>query len=414
MDATPKKTLDPESNNSLHIVFAIDSYNDGNGGTIATKRLIGELRKRGHKVSIISAIHEDPSDPNFYQIPGFVLPGTEASQENMKFLFGRNDKKVYEKAMKDADIVQVQFPFLMAKGAVKAAKRLGKPVVGAFHVQPQNIMAAMAKTSKLLEWTLWFFFKFFLFKRVDTITCPSQFAADLLKSEGIKAKMFPISNGIPIEYVAGEYERPEWFGDNLVLLNIGRHAYEKRQLLLIEGVKRSKYASHIQLILAGRGERTEELKVKAKELPLEPFIGYISFEDKLRYLNTADLFLHGSIVELESLSCLEAIGCGLPCLVSDSEYSAAPQFALDDRFLFTSDDPDHLAERLDYWYEHRDELRSDTLKKKVLEEATVYRFDKAVDDYEEFINRVVNPPDIKSIQAVPVKKLHADKKAIRS
>jgi len=414
MDTTPEKTLNTESNNGLHIVFAIDSYNDANGGTIATKRLVDELRKRGHKVSIITAIHEDPSDPDFYQVPGFVLPGTEASLENMKFLFGRNDKKVYKEAMKDADVVQVQFPFLMAKGAVKAAKRLGKPVVGAFHVQPQNIMAAMAKTSKRLEWILWFFFKYFLFKRVDIITCPSRFAASLLESERINASKFPISNGIPVEYAPGNYERPEWFGDKLVLLNIGRHAYEKRQLLLMEGVRRSMYAANIQLILAGRGERTEELKVKAKELPLEPFIGYISFEDKLRYLNTADLFLHGSIVELESLSCLEAIGCGLPCLVSDSKYSAAPQFALDDRFLFTSDDPGHLAERLDYWYEHRDELRSDILKEKVLEEATVYRFDKAVDDYEEFIHRVVNPPDVKSMPAVPVKKLHADKKAIRS
>jgi len=414
MDTTPKKTVNTESNNGLHIVFAIDSYNDANGGTIATKRLVDELRKRGHKVTIITAIHEDPSDPDFYQVPGFVLPGTEASLENMKFLFGRNDKKVYKEAMKDADVVQVQFPFLMAKGAVKAAKRLGKPVVGAFHVQPQNIMAAMAKTSKRLEWILWFFFKYFLFKRVDIITCPSRFAASLLESERINASKFPISNGIPVEYAPGNYERPEWFGDKLVLLNIGRHAYEKRQLLLMEGVRRSMYAANIQLILAGRGERTEELKVKAKELPLEPFIGYISFEDKLRYLNTADLFLHGSIVELESLSCLEAIGCGLPCLVSDSKYSAAPQFALDDRFLFTSDDPGHLAERLDYWYEHRDELRSDILKEKVLEEATVYRFDKAVDDYEEFIHRVVNPPDVKSMPAVPVKKLHADKKAIRS
>ncbi|MFH1295800.1 MAG: glycosyltransferase [Bacteroidota bacterium] len=125
--------------------------NEGNGGTVATKRLVKELRKRGHKVSIVTAIHEDPSDPDFYQVAGFVLPGNEASLENMKFLFGRNDKKVYEKAMKDADIVQIQFPFLMARGAVKTAKRLGKPVVGAFHVQPQNVMAAMGKTSKLLE-----------------------------------------------------------------------------------------------------------------------------------------------------------------------------------------------------------------------------------------------------------------------
>ena len=398
----------------MKIVFVIDSYNDANGGTIATKRLVDELRNRGHKVTIVTAIHEDPADPDFYQVPGFVLPGTEASLENMKFLFGRNDKKVYQKAMKDADIVQVQFPFLMAKGAVKAAKRMGKPVVGAFHVQPQNIMAAMGKTSKRIEWTIWFFFKYFLFRRVNTITCPSQFAADLLESEGINADMFPISNGIPVEYMPGEYERPEWFGDNLVLLNVGRHAYEKRQLLLMEGVRRSKYAANIKLILAGRGERTGEMKEKAKELPLEPFIGYISFEDKLRFMNTADLFLHGSIVELESLSCLEAIGCGLPCLVSDSDYSAAPQFALDDRFLFTSDDPDHLAERLDYWYEHRAELRSADMKKKVLDEATQYRFDKAVDDYETFIRNVVAPPAVKRIPGVAPRKATTLKKAKRS
>ncbi len=398
----------------MNIVFVIDSYNDGNGGCIATKRLVGELRKRGHKINIVTAIHEDPSDPDFYQVPGFVLPGTEASLENMKFLFGRNDKKVYKQAMKDADLVQVQFPFLMAKGAVKVAKLLRKPVVGAFHVQPQNIMAAMAKTSKLLEWIIWSSFKYFLFNRVDIITCPSVFAADLLKLHGVEADMFPISNGIPVEYKPGEYERPDEFGDKLVLLNIGRHAYEKRQMLLIEGVKRSRYADKILLILAGKGERTEEIKNKAKELPVEPFIEYISMEDKLRYLNTADLFLHGSIVELESLSCLEAIGCGLPCLVSDSNYSAAPQFALDERFLFTSDDPDNLAEKLDYWYEHRDELRSPAMKKKVLTEATQYRFDKAVDDYEAFISKVLTPPSIKRMAHPASKAPMRYKKAKRS
>ncbi len=47
----------------MKIVFAIDSYNDANGGTIATKRLVDELKKRGHEVSIISAIHENPFRP---------------------------------------------------------------------------------------------------------------------------------------------------------------------------------------------------------------------------------------------------------------------------------------------------------------------------------------------------------------
>ncbi len=385
----------------MHIVIAIDSYNDANGGTIATKRLVEELRKRGNKVSIVSAIHEDPLDPDFYKIPGFVLPGAEASQENMKFLFGRNDHKVFKKAMKDADIVQVQFPFLMAKGAVKAAKSLGKPVVGAFHVQPQNIMAAVGKTSKLLERLLWFSFKYFLFNRVDTIISPSKFAAELLVSEGVKANHKVISNGIPKEYVHKHYERPDWFGDNLVLINIGRHADEKRQSLLIEGVKRSKYKEKIQLILAGRGERTEELKAKGKELPIEPLIEYISDEDKLKYLNTADLYVHASIVELESLSTSEAIGCGLPCLISDSRYSAASQFALDKRFLFEEDNPDDFAEKIDYWYEHREELRSSEMKKKVLADADWYRFDRAVNEYEAFIGEIVNPGKSQNIALEP-------------
>jgi 1,2-diacylglycerol 3-alpha-glucosyltransferase len=372
----------------MHIVIVIDSYNDSNGGTITTKRLVNELRRRGHRVSIITSIHEDPNDPDFHPVRGFVLPGTEASQESMKFLFGRNDRKVFRKVMKDADVVQIQFPFLMARGAAVSAKRLGKPVVGAFHVQPQNILAAMGKTSRLLENILWASFKYLLFKRVPVIAAPSQFASDLLKSKGVKAKTVTISNGIPPEYFHDHCVRPEWFGNKLVLLNIGRHAYEKRQLLLIEALKRSKHAENIQLILAGRGERTAEMEMQAEGLPLKPVIRYITNEEKFLFLNTADLFVHGSIVELESLSCLEAIGCGLPCLVSDSKYSAASQFALDEKFLFRSDDPDDLARKLDYWYEHREELRDPLLKSKVLEEAGKYRFEKAVDSYESFLREV--------------------------
>jgi len=61
------------------------SYNNANGGTIATKRMVEELRKRGHEIRIVSAIHEDPSDSYFYKISGYVLPDAEASQENSSF-----------------------------------------------------------------------------------------------------------------------------------------------------------------------------------------------------------------------------------------------------------------------------------------------------------------------------------------
>ena len=384
------------------ITVAIDSYNEANGGTIATMRIVEGLKEKGHEVRILSAIHRDPSDPYFYKIPGFVLPGAEGAQESMVFLFGKYDKKTFEKAIRGADVVMVQFPFLMAKGVVKTAKKLGVPVVGSFHVQPQNIMVALGKTSKLLEKIIWLAFKHFLFKRVDTIISPSRFAAGLLDSQGVKARHKVISNGIPAEYVPGDHIRPEWFGDRMVLVSVGRHAGEKRQRLLIEGVKRSKYKEHIQLILAGKGEDTEELKLLGSTLPVKPYIEYISDEDKLRFLNTADMYVHGSIVELESLSTAEAVGCGLPCLISDSRHSAASQFALDERFIFRSDDPDDLARRIDYWYEHLEELRSTEMKKKILAMAEEYRFERTINEYDTFLAEVAGKGIAQESRETPV------------
>ncbi len=199
----------------------------------------------------------------------------------------------------------------------------------------------------------------------------------MLWKHGCDSALRVVSNGIPQEYVAGSHERPDFYGDNLVLMNVGRHALEKRQSLLIDGVKRSKYADKITLMLCGTGEMTDELVRLGDELPNKPLIRYVSNEEKLQYLNTADMYVHGSIVELESLSCLEAIGCGLPCLIGDSSYSAAPQFALDDRFMFRKDDAGDLAGKIDYWYEHRDELRAS--RAKVLEMAEKYRFERCLD-----------------------------------
>ncbi|MDC7124412.1 MAG: glycosyltransferase [Spirochaetales bacterium] len=367
----------------MKIVIVIDSWNEGNGAIVATKRMVSELEKRGHKITVVTT---GKYDGDFYTVPGFYLPGVEESMQNMGFLFGKGIKKTYKQAFKDADIVQIQFPFFMAKNAVNVAKKMGIPVLGACHIQPQNVISAMGKENKLMEAALSALFNFCLFKQVPDIHCPSQFAADLIFNHGSRANFHIISNGIPEMYRPSNFERPDWFGDKFVIVNIGRHAFEKRQHLLVEGVKRSKYKDNIQLLLCGKGENSEMLRNISKDLPIKPLIEYVSDEDKLKYLNTADLYLHSSIIELESLSCLEAIGCGLPCLISDAPYSAAPQFALDERFLFEKDNADQLAEKIDYWYEHRKELPE--IKKKVLAEAENYRFRKCIDQMEELYIKI--------------------------
>ncbi len=131
-----------------------------------------------------------------------------------------------------------------------------------------------------------------------------------------------------------------------------------------------------------------ELKKASADLPVPPQIRYISEEEKLLYLNTADMYLHSSLIELESLSCLEAIGCGLPCLIGNSPNSAASQFAADERLIFEMDDADDMAAKIDYWYEHRDELKN--AKKDILEMADRYRMERAVSGMEQLYIDVIN------------------------
>lgn len=366
----------------MNIVFVIDTYNESGGGSVATKRLVDELKKRGHNIKIIAAIHENQNDPNFFEVPRFVMPLGREIQTFMKFYFGKNKKSVFLKAMKGADIVQVQYPFLLAKGATKMAKKLKIPVIGAFHIQPQNILLGINNTSKSLEKFIWWLFKYFLFNRVETIIAPSYLATELLKANGVKSQIISISNGITNEYVKSNFEKPSQFNNHFVILSVGRHANEKRHALIIEGIKKSKYSADIQLILAGKGELTQKLKQLGNSLPVLPIIEYASSSDKLLYLNTSDLYVHASNIELESLATAEAIGCGLPCLISNSIFSAASQFSIDERFLFYADDSDDLAIKINYWYEHRSELKSFEMQVKAQNIANLYQISDSVDKYE--------------------------------
>ncbi|MFC1670769.1 glycosyltransferase [Spirochaetota bacterium] len=209
-----------------------------------------------------------------------------------------------------------------------------------------------------------------------------------MADNGVNAHFRVISNGIPEEYCPSQWERPNWMNDKFVILNIGRHAMEKRQDLLIKGVINSKYKDNIQLLLCGKGEDTEKLVQMGKELPVKPVIGYATHEEKMSYLNTSDLYLHSSVVELESLSCLEAIGCGLPCLIGNSPYSAAPQFAPDERFVFQMDDAVSLGDKIDYWYENRETLFQ--LKQLFLMMADRFRFDKCITKMESFYDELTS------------------------
>ena len=74
-------------------------------------------------------------------------------------------------------------------------------------------------------------------------------------------------------------------------------------------------------------------------------------------LRSCDLFVHPSIVDIESLSVIDGHGVGARARDRiPPSLSAASQFALLDESLFPARDVAMLARRIDWWIDHPHEL----------------------------------------------------------
>lgn len=168
---------------------------------------------------------------------------------------------------------------------------------------------------------------------------------------------------------------------------VGRLSPEKHQDIILDAVRHSAYESQIQVILVGTGLSEQKLRKRAEKLSNPPRIGFMSDQELMDALGYADLYVHAGEVELESLSCLEAMSCGLVPLISDSPLSATPQFALDERSLFKHGNPQALAKKIDYWIEHPEARKS--MGKKYAQHAKQYNLSNSVARFEKMLQEEI-------------------------
>lgn len=94
---------------------------------------------------------------------------------------------------------------------------------------------------------------------------------------------------------------------------IGRLSGEKRQDLIIEAAKRSKYADRLQLVFAGKGPKEKAYRKLAAGLAHPPVFGFYGQDELRRLINMCDLYVHASDAEIEGTSCMRrwpAAGAG--------------------------------------------------------------------------------------------------------
>ncbi len=376
------------SDRRLRIAFVVDTINGRLGGGVTVARNVVERLRERHDVRVVACDADGPDD---VRLAGFQLPFRAMTQ--MEFIMARPDRRRLEKAFADVDVVHLQFPFWVSFAALKAARKVGRPVVSAFHVQPENALYNIGIRWHWLNRWLYRFWVNRLYGRSDAVICPTGFAQRKLLAYGLPAPTYVVSNGTPPDLAAalvGPPVREAQYADFFTILAAGRLAVEKRQDVLIEAIRRSRHRDRIKLVLAGAGPLEEKLRAQAESLPNGAEIGFLPRSRLANFFATADLFVHCGEVELEGIAVIEAMSMGLPVLVTQSSESAASEFALDDDFRFPAGDAAALAARIDALIDKPELLANG--RARYLKAAAALDFDSSVQSLTDIYYSVLDRP----------------------
>lgn len=360
----------------MKILIVIDQFDDANNGTtISAKRFAEGLINLGHEVYVVSTGKPNENKYVVKKMPLPIIVSKIIKSQGMTFALPNKD--ILREAISKVDVVHFYMPFVLSHQALKIAEELDVPHTAAFHVQPENITytIALGNNTKVND-RIYDFFRDKFFNRFTHIHCPSNFIANELIKHGYTAKMHVISNGVGEDFKYRKNDKKEEFKDKFVITMIGRLSNEKRQDLIFEAIKKSKYNDRIQLVLAGKGPKLNKYKQLGEKLVNKPVIDFFDKEHLLELLGMTDLYIHSADAEIEAISCIEAFACGIVPIIANSKRSATPQFALDDRSLFEAGNSDDLAKKIDYWIEHEDERKE--MEYKYAEHAENYRIEKSM------------------------------------
>lgn len=343
------------------LIVSNNYYLRGNGVCTAVQALKSRLTEKGIDVRVLACENSEGggAQPD-YPLKHFKFPIFEPIIQANGYRYPQVDKAVIRKAVEWADVIHLMEGFPLQSTTARIASKMGKPCVGTYHIFTDNITANLeigydTFVNRLINkwWSKT------VYNHCTSVQCPTATVKEHLEKNGYTSDLKVITNGIglcaPVESDISCVSEP------YRILCTGRLSNEKSQITLLEAMVHSRHASKIELHFAGNGPKTNKIKKAARKLyekgilAHKPVFGFYTPEELRKLAASSYLYIHCAIVEVEGLSCLEAIQQGTVPIIAESKLSATSQFALDKRSLFTVRRPKELAEKIDWWIEHPDE-----------------------------------------------------------
>ena len=333
----------------------------GNGISTSARNITAALRKAGQDVRVLAGENPDPNglQPEF-RLKQFYFPIFQPIIDANGFSYAKRDDKIIHEAVEWADIIHIEEALPIEKITMNYAEKIGKPLVGTFHMYTQNILTELPllNTRLINKFYLWVWKKRY-YNHFSDVQCPTSVVRDHLAENGFASRLHVISNGISIP--EKKVVAKPWEGGPYRIIKIGRYARIKHVGLLLDAMYYSRHAKEIQLVLAGNGVLEKQLKTKAAKMleegiiSLEPEFVFLDKEGLRELARSSYLCVHAAKMEVEGLGCVEALREGTVPVIAKGKYIGTSAYALDDRSIFRSGDARELAEKIDWWIEHPEE-----------------------------------------------------------
>ena len=337
----------------MHIAHYTNTYHPVINGVV---RSVSGFRKAltdsGHNVFIFAQQQSDYEDeePFIFRYPSVPLPvavDIPAVIPLSPFI----DRLMPSLKL---DVIHTHHPVLLGQAAANKAQELDLPLVFTFHTQYREYTHYVPFSQDLVQDFLkdavnnWL--RDFM-RQCHHIVIPSESMRTILVEEyGLIGPYTVIPTGIelePFEKADGEAMRKrEGWGDDRVMISVGRLAKEKNWALLLEAaaLAQEKHPD-LRLVLLGDGPDRADLESLAAELGIAErvdFMGAVPFEKVPAYLKGADFFGFASTTETQGLVTMEALAAGLPVVAVEAS-GTRDIMQNEKQGLLVEEDPQALA-----------------------------------------------------------------------
>lgn len=293
-----------------------------NGVSTSIETFRRTLAESGVEVRLVVPRYGDEAaEQGIVRVAGRSLPG---DPEDRLVGWRAMHRSVLEAAA-DCDLIHIQTPFVAHYAGLKAARRLGLPVIATYHTLFEEYLQHYAPFLP----AGWLQRQARAFSRrqcneLDTVVVPSTAMRERLSDYGVSVPLHVLPTGIPLSrFAAGDgagfRHRHGLSPRRPLALFVGRVAHEKNIGFLLEALLAARQrCPEVQLLIAGEGPAMPALKERVGALGLHGAVHFVGYLDRSRELPdcyaAADVFVFASRTETQGLVLLEAMAAGLPVI----------------------------------------------------------------------------------------------------